>query len=277
MGGRRHLRAGRGRHEHTLTSLAHPRCHRGGQARGGRETACTDGRAGTRGRRRGASARRAGRPLPQPALGLRPSHCAAARPRGRARHHPPLRVALRAMAARTCRRGHGARRCPTLREAVCCSTWARTWSTRHCRSTGLRNGSMRRSPRDGAATDDDVFIAVQHSSGVTSHLWASAVAAAPGPSLRVLGARAGYVVEDLDGQEKALRAGHRPDESSFGVEPPRTMGPTLQRRPRRRCRTGAWKLAALLCRAGPSPAWRRAATGGSGGRGHMPRCPGCRS
>jgi scyllo-inositol 2-dehydrogenase (NADP+) len=73
-------------------------------------------------------------------------------------------------------------------------------------------------------TDDDVFIAVQHSSGVISHLWANAVAAAPGPRLRVLGTRAGYVVEDLDGQEEALRTGHSPDEPSFGLEPRERWG-----------------------------------------------------
>ena len=64
------------------------------------------------------------------------------------------------------------------------------------------------SRRGGA--DDDVFIALRHTSGVISHLWANALAAAPGPRLRVLGSRAAYVVERLDGQEDALRAGRSP-------------------------------------------------------------------
>jgi predicted dehydrogenase len=37
--------------------------------------------------------------------------------------------------------------------------------------------------RRGGA-DDDVFIALRHASGVISHLWANALAAAPGPRLR---------------------------------------------------------------------------------------------
>lgn len=77
--------------------------------------------------------------------------------------------------------------------------------------------------RRGGA-DDDVFIALQHASGVTSHLWANALSAAPGPRLRVLGDRAAYVVHGLDGQEDALRAGHRPDEAGFGAEPRERWG-----------------------------------------------------
>lgn len=73
-------------------------------------------------------------------------------------------------------------------------------------------------------SDDDVFVAMDHRSGARSHLWASAVAAAPGPRLRVLGSAAGYVVEHLDGQEDALRASRRPDEAGFGEVPPRRWG-----------------------------------------------------
>ncbi len=77
--------------------------------------------------------------------------------------------------------------------------------------------------RRGGA-DDDVFIALRHTGGVTSHLAANALAAAPGPRLRVLGSRAAYVVQAVDGQEDALRAGHLPDEPSFGVEPRQRWG-----------------------------------------------------
>ena len=73
-------------------------------------------------------------------------------------------------------------------------------------------------------SDDDVFLALQHRSGAHAHLWASAVAAAPGPRMRVLGSAAGFVVGHLDGQEDALRAGHRPDEPGFGEEPPDRWG-----------------------------------------------------
>jgi predicted dehydrogenase len=69
-------------------------------------------------------------------------------------------------------------------------------------------------------SEDDVFLALTHGSGVRSHLWASAVAAAPGPRLRVLGSAGGYLVEPLDGQEDALRAGHIPGAGvPWGIEP----------------------------------------------------------
>ena len=63
--------------------------------------------------------------------------------------------------------------------------------------------------REGAA-DDDTFVALRHESGAISHLWASSVAAAQGPCLRVLGSEAAFVVDELDSQEDALKAGRRP-------------------------------------------------------------------
>jgi predicted dehydrogenase len=74
--------------------------------------------------------------------------------------------------------------------------------------------------RRGSAGDDDAFVALRHRSGTYSHLSMSAVAAAPGPRLRVLGSRAAYVVAEADGQEDALRAGRRPDDPGpWGMEP----------------------------------------------------------
>ncbi|MGZ5313047.1 MAG: Gfo/Idh/MocA family protein [Solirubrobacterales bacterium] len=64
--------------------------------------------------------------------------------------------------------------------------------------------------RRGGPADDDAFLALEHASGTHSHLWASLLAAAPGPRLRVLGDRAAYVVTEIDGQEEALREGARP-------------------------------------------------------------------
>jgi scyllo-inositol 2-dehydrogenase (NADP+) len=76
------------------------------------------------------------------------------------------------------------------------------------------------SSRRGRAADDDAFVALEHASGVRSHLAASLVAGAPGPRLRVLGTEAAYVVAGLDGQEDALRAGLRPGRDvDWGVEP----------------------------------------------------------
>lgn len=74
--------------------------------------------------------------------------------------------------------------------------------------------------RRGLAGDDDVFLALRHARGPISHLRASAVTAAPGPRLRVLGTEAAYVAPQLDTQEERLRAGRRPDlQGGWGREP----------------------------------------------------------
>jgi predicted dehydrogenase len=78
--------------------------------------------------------------------------------------------------------------------------------------------------RPGAEVDDDVFLALEHASGVRSQLWATMLAAQPGPRLRVLGSRAAYVKWGLDVQEDALRAGTRPGDPGFGEEPPEAWG-----------------------------------------------------
>ncbi len=83
--------------------------------------------------------------------------------------------------------------------------------------------------RRGSAGDDDTFLALRHRSGAYSHLWMSALAAAPGPRLRVLGTRAAYVVAEVDGQEDALRSGRRPDDpGEWGVEPESRWGRLVQ-------------------------------------------------
>jgi scyllo-inositol 2-dehydrogenase (NADP+) len=72
----------------------------------------------------------------------------------------------------------------------------------------------------GLPSDDDAFLALRHDSGTISHLHVSAMTAAPGPRLRVLGTEAGYVAAQLDTQEDRLRAGSRPDTAeAWGVEP----------------------------------------------------------
>lgn len=115
--------------------------------------------------------------------------------------------------------------------------------------------------RRGGVAEDDAFAALEHVSGVRSHLWASAVAAAPGPRLRVLGSRAAYVVSELDGQEDALGVGLRPgDPRAWGVEPETrwgrlVRGPDSQPVP---SENGAWPrfyelLAGALAGDGPLP------------------------
>ena len=81
--------------------------------------------------------------------------------------------------------------------------------------------------RPGAETDDDTFIAITHTSGVRSHLYASATTAQLGPRFRTLGSKAGYVKYGLDPQEAALRDGERPtagEEKEWGVEPEELWG-----------------------------------------------------
>jgi predicted dehydrogenase len=79
--------------------------------------------------------------------------------------------------------------------------------------------------RPGVLNDDDTFVALTHTSGVRSHLWASALASDLGPRMRVLGDRAAYVKHGLDVQEDRLRDGRRPDlEADWGVEPESMWG-----------------------------------------------------
>jgi predicted dehydrogenase len=78
--------------------------------------------------------------------------------------------------------------------------------------------------REGAVADDDVFLALEHESGVRSHLWASALVAEPGPRFRVFGDRGTFVKHGLDSQEEALRAGRKPTDPGFGEEPRERWG-----------------------------------------------------
>jgi predicted dehydrogenase len=78
--------------------------------------------------------------------------------------------------------------------------------------------------RPDVAVDDDVFLALAHTSGVRSHLWASVVTAQEGPRFRVLGDRAAYTKFGMDVQEDALRRGERPGAQHWGVEPPEQYG-----------------------------------------------------
>jgi predicted dehydrogenase len=73
--------------------------------------------------------------------------------------------------------------------------------------------------RPGGRVDDDFFLALEHESGVRSHLWGTMVAAQIGPRFRALGSRASYVKHGLDVQEAALRSGALPGDPGFGEEP----------------------------------------------------------
>jgi predicted dehydrogenase len=115
--------------------------------------------------------------------------------------------------------------------------------------------------RRGTVADDDAFLAITHVTGVVSHLHASAVVAAPGPRLRVLGTEAALLVTALDTQEDRLRAGERPDRvSDWGVEPAATR-PRLIAGEQSVPLTGPpgdwpafyWLLARALAGEGPAP------------------------
>ncbi|GAA2801343.1 Gfo/Idh/MocA family protein [Saccharopolyspora taberi] len=78
--------------------------------------------------------------------------------------------------------------------------------------------------RPGVEVDDDSFLALTHANGVRSHLWMSKFAAQHGPRFRVLGDRAAFTKYGLDPQEAVLRAGERPVDDSWGVEPEELWG-----------------------------------------------------
>jgi predicted dehydrogenase len=78
--------------------------------------------------------------------------------------------------------------------------------------------------RPSAEVDDDVFVALEHGSGVRSHLWMSVLAAIRGPRMRLLGFRAAFEKFGLDVQEQALSEGARPDDPAWAREPPEQWG-----------------------------------------------------
>lgn len=81
----------------------------------------------------------------------------------------------------------------------------------------------------GLRADDDAFLALRHSSGPVSHLRASAMTAAPGPRLRVLGTEGAFLIHGLDSQEEMLRAGRTPaSDSDWGAEPSSSWGRVLR-------------------------------------------------
>jgi scyllo-inositol 2-dehydrogenase (NADP+) len=81
-----------------------------------------------------------------------------------------------------------------------------------------------RTLREGAEVDDDFFLALEHASGARSQLWATMLAAQPAARLRALATNAAYVKWGLDVQEEQLRAGARPADPGFGVEPRKASG-----------------------------------------------------
>jgi predicted dehydrogenase len=80
--------------------------------------------------------------------------------------------------------------------------------------------------RSTSISDDDLMLALRHTSGVLSHLYASKVAGDPTRRLHVNGSEGAYVVGGFDGQESALLAGRTPatEGDGWGVEAPEAWG-----------------------------------------------------
>jgi len=66
---------------------------------------------------------------------------------------------------------------------------------------------------------DDAYLVLGHRSGVSSQLVMSLVAAEAGPRFRVLGTGGTFTKFGLDVQEETLRAGVRPGDDQWGVDP----------------------------------------------------------
>jgi predicted dehydrogenase len=59
-------------------------------------------------------------------------------------------------------------------------------------------------------SEDDVVLALRHSSGIDTYCAVSAISGSVGPRIRALGTQGALVIEDLDPQEALLRAGEFP-------------------------------------------------------------------
>ncbi|MET4096278.1 Gfo/Idh/MocA family oxidoreductase [Arthrobacter sp. UYCu712] len=72
--------------------------------------------------------------------------------------------------------------------------------------------------RPGEKVDDDVFLALRHDSGVTSHLWMNMLCAQQGPRYRLLGSGGGFTKHGVDPQEPFIVAGGSPSDPDYGIE-----------------------------------------------------------
>ncbi len=114
--------------------------------------------------------------------------------------------------------------------------------------------------RPGAEVDDDAFVALSHARGVRSHLWMSVLTAIPGPRMRVLGLRAAYEKDGLDGQEEALGEGRRLDDPAWGREPAERWGRLSDGEQVRSVETEAGAYPSLLRGGGASAACGRSSS-----------------
>ncbi|WP_405473651.1 Gfo/Idh/MocA family oxidoreductase [Paenarthrobacter ilicis] len=79
-----------------------------------------------------------------------------------------------------------------------------------------------RRPQERA--DDDVFLVLNHHSGVVTHVTVNLTSHIHGPRFRVLGTKGGYVKFGADPQEPYLAKGGLPTDPEYGVEPSHQHG-----------------------------------------------------
>jgi predicted dehydrogenase len=72
--------------------------------------------------------------------------------------------------------------------------------------------------------DDDVFVVLNHESGVTSHLSMNMLCAQQGPRFRILGSTSAFTKHGIDPQEPYILAGGSPLDAEYGVEAPEWAG-----------------------------------------------------
>ncbi len=72
--------------------------------------------------------------------------------------------------------------------------------------------------------DDDVFLVLNHESGVTSHLSMNMLCAQQGPRFRILGSTGAFTKHGIDPQEPYIVAGGGPLDAEYGVEAPEWAG-----------------------------------------------------
>ena len=102
--------------------------------------------------------------------------------------------------------------------------------------------------RPGERADDDVFVALRHDSGVTSHLSMNLLCAQQGPRYRLLGSDGGFTKHGVDPQEPYHRRRREPAGRRLRRGGPRT-GP------------GCWAATATWTACPPNAARTRSSTG----------------
>lgn len=78
--------------------------------------------------------------------------------------------------------------------------------------------------RSHEKVDDDVFLVLNHGSGVTSHLSMNMLCAQQGPRFRILGSAGAFTKHGIDPQEPYIVAGGSPLDQEYGVEAPEWAG-----------------------------------------------------